>query len=127
MKMNDETKSIIVEFYKKAIKDIKVVTPSDKCSCGGTFKKREGKYGTFYGCDNFPECRETKKPYELEPYIQGASVQWVNDCRMVLADLGIKASIRDVVKVIEDKNLPSLMEIESKKKHELKINNENTK
>ncbi|MBQ0157631.1 MAG: NERD domain-containing protein [Bacteroidales bacterium] len=27
--------------------------------CGGTLIKRSGKYGTFYGCSNYPKCRFT--------------------------------------------------------------------
>jgi len=29
--------------------------------CGGRLKKRNGKYGTFYGCSNYPDCKYTKK------------------------------------------------------------------
>lgn len=29
--------------------------------CGGTLVKRNGKYGTFWGCSNYPQCRYTKK------------------------------------------------------------------
>ena len=25
--------------------------------CGGTLVEREGKYGKFYGCSNYPKCR----------------------------------------------------------------------
>ncbi|MCI8327868.1 MAG: DNA polymerase III subunit epsilon [Lachnospiraceae bacterium] len=28
--------------------------------CGGELKKRNGKFGEFYGCSNFPNCRFTK-------------------------------------------------------------------
>lgn len=28
--------------------------------CGGELKKREGKYGTFLGCSNFPKCRYSR-------------------------------------------------------------------
>ncbi len=28
--------------------------------CGGELKKRRGKFGTFYGCSNYPTCRFTK-------------------------------------------------------------------
>lgn len=28
--------------------------------CGGKLVERNGKYGKFYGCSNFPECRFTK-------------------------------------------------------------------
>ena len=29
--------------------------------CGGDLVKRNGKYGDFYGCSNYPKCRYTKK------------------------------------------------------------------
>lgn len=29
--------------------------------CGGDLVLRNGKYGPFYGCSNFPDCRYTKK------------------------------------------------------------------
>ncbi len=29
--------------------------------CGGTLQLRNGKFGKFYGCSNFPKCRYTKK------------------------------------------------------------------
>lgn len=29
--------------------------------CSGELKKRSGKYGSFWGCSNYPKCRYTKK------------------------------------------------------------------
>ena len=29
--------------------------------CGSEMKKRNGKFGEFWGCGNYPECRHTKK------------------------------------------------------------------
>jgi hypothetical protein len=29
--------------------------------CGGTLVERQGKYGAFWGCSNYPKCRYTKK------------------------------------------------------------------
>ncbi len=29
--------------------------------CGGELIMREGKYGSFIGCSNFPKCRYTQK------------------------------------------------------------------
>ena len=35
---------------------------NDVCPrCGGTLVKRNGKYGTFMGCSNYPKCRYIKK------------------------------------------------------------------
>ena len=33
-----------------------------KCSwCGGAWVKRNGKYGSFCGCSNYPQCKFTDK------------------------------------------------------------------
>ena len=33
-----------------------------KCpQCGGLMKLKNGQYGKFYGCSNFPQCRYTEK------------------------------------------------------------------
>ncbi|MBR5503414.1 MAG: topoisomerase DNA-binding C4 zinc finger domain-containing protein [Methanobrevibacter sp.] len=29
--------------------------------CGGELVKRSGRYGVFYGCSNFPECKYTQQ------------------------------------------------------------------
>ena len=31
------------------------------CSCGGYWVKRTGKFGEFYGCSNYPTCKNTRK------------------------------------------------------------------
>lgn len=34
----------------------------DKCpKCGASMYLREGKYGKFYGCSNYPKCNGTRK------------------------------------------------------------------
>lgn len=30
--------------------------------CGGKLKLKNGRYGSFYGCENFPACRYTRNP-----------------------------------------------------------------
>jgi very-short-patch-repair endonuclease len=35
---------------------------SGRCSCGGGWVLRRGRYGRFYGCSRFPYCRRTR-PY----------------------------------------------------------------
>lgn len=30
------------------------------CDCGGTMKKRNGKFGEFYGCSEYPKCKNTQ-------------------------------------------------------------------
>lgn len=38
--------------------EIKVEKMGKKCSkCGGDIVKRNGRFGEFYGCDNYPACR----------------------------------------------------------------------
>ncbi len=36
------------------------------CICGGRMVLRNGKYGPFYGCSNYPRCHRTKEIYEIE-------------------------------------------------------------
>jgi hypothetical protein len=33
---------------------------SSRCSCGGKWVLRRGRYGTFYGCSRYPRCRRTR-------------------------------------------------------------------
>lgn len=40
----------------------KEVIEAGKCPrCGGELVQRHGRYGTFYGCSNYPKCRYTLK------------------------------------------------------------------
>jgi hypothetical protein len=34
--------------------------------CDGHFVRRVGKYGPFYGCDQFPACKATRKVWDVE-------------------------------------------------------------
>lgn len=34
---------------------------ASRCSCGGRWILRDGRYGRFYGCSRFPRCRKTKR------------------------------------------------------------------
>ena len=55
------------EAKKQHVKSVKqnqqrrdLAVASGKCpKCGGELIIREGKYGRFYGCSNYPECRYT--------------------------------------------------------------------
>ena len=31
------------------------------CNCDGTFRERTGMHGPFWGCSNYPGCRNTKQ------------------------------------------------------------------
>ena len=33
--------------------------------CGAELVKRHGKYGYFYGCSNFPDCRYTQDTLDV--------------------------------------------------------------
>lgn len=44
--------------YKRKENEIKMICPK----CGGSLALREGKYGKFYGCSNYPKCKFTKGP-----------------------------------------------------------------
>jgi DNA helicase-4 len=38
-----------------------ILSDKQPCSCGGYMIKRAGKYGAFYGCSNWPICKNKKK------------------------------------------------------------------
>lgn len=52
----------------KILKNIESNEETDlQCpKCGGNLVKRKGKYGYFYGCEEFPRCRFTKNIKETE-------------------------------------------------------------
>ena len=44
-----------------------VMADVEGCDCGkGRMVAREGKYGTFYGCDTFPACRNTRTEAKVQ-------------------------------------------------------------
>lgn len=46
----------------KEIKKIKEIESTNKCpKCGGDLVERNGMYGKFIGCSNYPKCRFIKK------------------------------------------------------------------
>lgn len=51
----------IADRYKNEVGKEEVVDDDICPSCGGKLVKREGKYGEFFGCSNYPKCRFTKK------------------------------------------------------------------
>ena len=49
-----------VKNLRTAAREVNVTINSGICpKCGGHLIKRNGKYGTFYGCSNYPKCRFT--------------------------------------------------------------------
>lgn len=44
----------------KILGTVKETSPEPECPvCGGSLIKRKGKFGEFYGCENYPGCRFT--------------------------------------------------------------------
>ena len=58
---------IVVRLKRKAKEKINKKIASIKTDggicpkCGGKLIMRDGKYGSFIGCSNFPKCRYTQK------------------------------------------------------------------
>jgi len=54
----------LIKYIRLAKKDIEATAPKfeeQKCpDCGGNLVEKEGKFGKFYGCSNYPRCRFTK-------------------------------------------------------------------
>lgn len=49
-----------VKNIRKAAKEVNATINSGICpKCGGHLVQRNGKYGIFYGCSNYPKCRFT--------------------------------------------------------------------
>ena len=72
VRIDNLIKQVIVDkkdIQKKHRKFVKRITKWGKkrsvpryCpKCGGKLKLKDGKYGKFYGCSNYPECLYTKK------------------------------------------------------------------
>lgn len=48
--------------HVQGIQDMKQNIEKGICPrCGGTLVEKQGKYGTFYGCENYPKCKFIKK------------------------------------------------------------------
>lgn len=61
IKNNNKDKTIKKEHIEK-IKNTIDNNDNTKCpKCGGQLVEREGKYGNFIGCSNFPKCKYTQK------------------------------------------------------------------
>lgn len=56
--MEDETESVKIE---ETVKDNPINKNVNKCPyCGGLLVERQGPYGNFLGCSNFPNCKYTR-------------------------------------------------------------------
>jgi hypothetical protein len=56
-----------------------------KCNqCDGHYKIRDGKFGVFAGCSNFPNCKSTMKVFEIvQTFIQEHGIniyRWEKEC-----------------------------------------------
>ena len=50
-----------IHYAQQAAMKNDCLTENDRCPrCGGTLIQRHGRYGTFLGCSNYPNCRFTK-------------------------------------------------------------------
>ena len=57
-----ETRKEHVKSVRSNIQKRNETINSGKCPrCGGTLVRRQGKYGSFYGCSNYPKCKYTLK------------------------------------------------------------------
>ncbi|MBF1403357.1 NERD domain-containing protein [Prevotella histicola] len=57
-----ETSSNHIRHVKNTIRIKKSRIRQGRCpDCGGSLVYRNGKYGSFYGCSNYPKCRYTLK------------------------------------------------------------------
>jgi hypothetical protein len=49
-----------IKYVKQRAREQRRVVKKKLCpKCGGKLVKRKGKYGSFYGCNNFPRCKYT--------------------------------------------------------------------
>lgn len=53
----EEERNSILSLSRSIVIDAKILC---EASCGGFFKKRFGIFGKFYGCSNYPTCKNTR-------------------------------------------------------------------
>lgn len=59
--IDPEAKKKHTESIKNNVAKEKEIIRSGRCPrCGGNLILRDGRYGQFYGCSNYPKCRYTK-------------------------------------------------------------------
>ena len=57
-----EKNNITEEEHIRNVKQLQQNIENNICPrCGGELKLKNGKYGKFYGCENYPNCKFTKK------------------------------------------------------------------
>ena len=57
---DDDVRKAHVGNVRSHVRDRELMIANGRCpQCGGELVQREGKYGRFYGCSNYPHCRFT--------------------------------------------------------------------
>jgi len=60
---DDDTRKAHVSNVSSHVRDREIAIVNGRCpQCDGNLVLREGKYGQFYGCSNYPNCKFTHKP-----------------------------------------------------------------
>lgn len=60
--LDKSSKKIHIQYVKQQSYNNNHLLRNDKCPiCGAPIIKRNGKYGSFYGCTNYPQCKFTTK------------------------------------------------------------------
>lgn len=57
----DEKKAHVSTVRQKSIRREAMINADICPQCGGSLIKRKGKYGSFYGCSNYPNCKFTTR------------------------------------------------------------------
>ncbi|MBR1856498.1 MAG: topoisomerase DNA-binding C4 zinc finger domain-containing protein [Oribacterium sp.] len=53
-------KEHVSNIHEKTMSEHRSIQQGICPECGGSLVKRNGKYGVFYGCSNYPNCKYTK-------------------------------------------------------------------
>ena len=57
----ENSKAHVQNIREEKAKKIELISNGICPKCGGTLVERSGKYGKFYGCSNYPNCKFTQK------------------------------------------------------------------
>ena len=67
IKKDDYSRDKHVEEIRKRTNKDKFLIEAGICpKCNGDLVPRNGRYGSFYGCSNYPKCKYVIKPSEIE-------------------------------------------------------------
>ncbi|RKJ38677.1 NERD domain-containing protein, partial [Butyricicoccus sp. 1XD8-22] len=53
--------SLKTNLKNQKVKEAESIKQNRCPKCGGELSLKKGKYGSFYGCGNYPRCRYTRK------------------------------------------------------------------